>query len=81
MSDEWNRAEHYRDVATEYRRLAMTSSSASAARFVGAEWCPPEMTNDVSYLITARDAVAITSWATAFSFWRDGGEALRYRRL
>ena len=27
MSDEWNRAEHYRDVATEYRRLAMTSSS------------------------------------------------------
>jgi hypothetical protein len=26
------------------------------------------MTNDVSYLITARDAVAITSWATVFSF-------------
>jgi len=28
MSDASNRAEHYRDVATEYRRLAMTSSSS-----------------------------------------------------
>jgi len=27
MSDESNRAEHYRDVAIEYRRLATTSSS------------------------------------------------------
>ena len=27
MSDESNRAEHYRDVAMEYRRLATTSSS------------------------------------------------------
>jgi hypothetical protein len=27
VSDASNRAEHYRDVATEYRRLAMTSSS------------------------------------------------------
>lgn len=27
MSDASNRAEHYRDLAAEYRRLAMTSSS------------------------------------------------------
>jgi hypothetical protein len=27
MSDEQGRAEHYRDVAMEYRRLATTSSS------------------------------------------------------
>jgi len=28
MSDAWNRAEHYRDVATEYRHLATASSSS-----------------------------------------------------
>jgi hypothetical protein len=28
MSDEQDRAEHYRDVAAEYRRLATTSSSS-----------------------------------------------------
>ena len=48
MLDLWNRAEHYRDLAEEYRRLAATNLSSSMKQ---------------SYLLVAKDYLLLADIA------------------